>query len=145
MLLWHSDRYRCDRFLRAMAINIVILIIMCRLRLRHVHTDRPVVTNFICWYIDRNPKHAQLVLQFLYYLHCIIHFSKIWYKRWCLNWVLPLSEPDYWPTVEKNSITVWDRLVSVSPAWFTSTKQCVNIKLPLETGIYSGIASSESL
>ena len=32
----------------------------------------------------------------------------------------------------------------MSPAWFTSTKQCVNIKLPVGTGLFPGISSLES-
>ena len=71
------------------------------LRPRCVHTYHPIVTKDIRWYIDCNPKHAHIVAQCLYYLHWIIHHGKLWSKRWCLNWVLSLAEPDYWRTVAK--------------------------------------------
>ena len=67
----------------------------------YVHTDLPIVTKDICWSINQNPKHAHFVVQCLYYLHCILRRNELWSKIWCLNWVLPHAEPEYWHTIAK--------------------------------------------
>ena len=84
-----------------MVSNTMMLLGQCQLKPRRVHTYRPIVTKDIRWSIDQNPKHAQLVAQCLYYLHCILHRGELWSKRWFLNWVLLLAELYYWRTVAK--------------------------------------------
>ena len=66
-----------------------------------MYTDHPVVTKYICWFINQKTKHVQLIPQCLYYLHCILHYSELRSKRLCLNWFLPLAEPYYWRNAAK--------------------------------------------
>jgi hypothetical protein len=47
--------------------------------------------------------------------------------------------------LQNNNIPVCDLLFSVSPAWFASTKQCVDMTLPLGFGMLVGIDSLASL
>ena len=46
--------------------------------------------------------------------------------------------------LQNNEISVWDSILLVSPAWFVLTKQCVNMKLPICTGMFPVIASLAS-
>ena len=43
--------------------------------------------------------------------------------------------------LQKDNMPVWDRLVSVFPAWSASIKECVSMRIPLCTDLFPGIAS----
>ena len=66
----------------------------------------PSCHKIIFWSINCNTRHAHLAAQCLNSLHLILHHIELWYKHWCLNWFLPLAEPNYWGTVKIHEYAV---------------------------------------
>ena len=55
----------------------MVIIFQGRLWPRHVCTDGPVVTEYVCWIVDFDLKYTQLLAKGLYNLYCIIHCSEL--------------------------------------------------------------------
>ena len=145
MLLLHYDRYCRDRFLCTMVRNTMILLGQCQLSPLRVHTDRPVATKDIFDTSILTPNMCDLycnasIISNVLFITVISDPNFDDSTEFCL-----LPNQIIGALLQNNSMPVWDRLVSVSPALFLSTKQCDNMKLPLTTGIFPGIDSPESL
>ena len=92
----------------------------------------PPLTKYIRWSLNWNSsKHAQLVAQCLY--HAIVFLITVNYNpkvdASSTEFCLLLTNQIAGALLQNNRMPVWDLLISVLPAWFTSINLCVIMQL----------------
>jgi hypothetical protein len=114
------------------------MMLLCQRRLgpRCIWADRPIITKDICWSLNWDSKHTQLVAQGLNHLNRIFHSGELGSEGRSLHKILSLREPDSRCLVAKQQYTsLRPSSLSVARMIFASTKQCVDMLLPLGNGI----------